>query len=682
MDVNEPIPNTSGRVPIKRQQKLADYRAEIAASTKMMEDDYHENWRRFITMYSDNLNFSSDPAVDSIDVPIGFANVNILRSALTVKHPKFTVNPRNLSSQLAATLAEEVINHDWYHNDFQDEIRKVTDDLLITGNGWIKVGYDLKTVGRRSEVTSLSTPVGPSTYDSYGVPGFDTEFDAVVDKANASLFSRPSMGADLPGRSAMAKMLRENGAVIMRDDCVMERVSVFDMLVDSSATSMKNIQWIAQRVPVRADLAEKNPNWTTRVRKQLKPGKKSISEEKDHSTKIKDAPNSSIHSGRPGGEKIEWVIVWEFYDLQEGTMCVFDDYMADDFLMEPKPMPYRFGHPFVHVGNYSVPDKFFHLGELERIETLQMEINKTHSALVNDRKGFQRKWMVREDYLNDDGSNSLSRVLRSDQDNLIASIPVKGQGIRMDDIIARVPSPNLDPALYSVGATLQNLMNEVSGISDFQRGQSGGGSTATEAAIINDGTMARMTEKQSKIEQLMRDTARKLLQLKMQYLKSEKMLRISLGKNPALKQRFTDAGVELGQEGEEDPTELFTSYTAEDIVGEYDLIVEAGSSTAFNETQRRRSIQEMLATVGPFLQMGKIDVDALLTYVLRFGFGIPNATDFIKVEEPAPSPAGLPGGVVEPGMGGGIPTGVPSVAGGVMQPGGGPPLSASQPPPY
>ena len=47
-------------------------------------------------------------------------------------------------------------------------------------------------------------------------------------------------------------------------------------------------------------------------------------------------------------------------------------------------------------------------------------------------------------------------------------------------------------------------------------------------------------------------------------------------------------------------------------------------------SQRRRSIQEMLATVGPFLQMGKIDVDALLTYVLRFGFGIPNASEFHK----------------------------------------------------
>ena len=146
MDVNEPIPNTSGRVPIKRQQKLADYRAEIAASTKMMEDDYHENWRRFITMYSDNLNFSSDPAVDSIDVPIGFANVNILRSALTVKHPKFTASASEpVDRSLAATLCRRGrINHGTGITT-TSRMRSVrsTDDLLITGNGWIKVGYQL-----------------------------------------------------------------------------------------------------------------------------------------------------------------------------------------------------------------------------------------------------------------------------------------------------------------------------------------------------------------------------------------------------------------------------------------------------------------------------------------------------------------------------------------------------------
>ena len=700
MDANELIPAPSGRVPVKRQQKLADYRAEISASQHQMEEKkYHEKWRRFIQMYEANLNYSTDPAVDSIDVPIAFANVNILRSALTVNHPKFTASPRNLQSHLAATLCEEIVNWEWYHNDIQDEIRRTTDDLLITGNGFIKVGYQLDTYGKRSDVGQLASPapMGGIDYAAFEQPGYNKEFDKTVEGAAQVLNSRAAMGSDLPSRSAMAKQLREQGSIIVKDDCVVERVSVFDMLVDSTATSMKNLQWIAQRVPVRSDVAQNTKNWAPRIRKQLRAGQKSIAEDpEDEGFNARyNSPNSSISQGRPGGEKIEWVIVWEFYDLQEGTMCVFDDNMADDFLVEPQPMPFKFGHPFIHIGNYSVPDKFWHIGDLERIETLQMEINKTHSALVNDRKGFQRKWMVREDYLTDAGPNSLSEVLRSEDDNLIASIPIKGQGVRMEDIISRVPSPALDPALYSVGSKLQNLMNEVSGISDFQRGASGGGGTATEAAIINDGTLARMKEKQGKLEHLMRDVARRLVQLKMQYMKSEKMLRISLGANPQSAEKLRNAGVDLKGANSQDPTELFTSYTAKDIQGEYDVIVEAGSSTAFNESQRRRSIQEMLATVGPFLQMGKIDVDALLTYVLRFGFGIPNASEFMVGT--APEPAGPQGGMVEPGAGpgGGLPpdlmammqgqggpAGVPSVAGGVLQPSGGVPQSAAQPPPY
>ncbi len=81
MDVNAPIPSvSSGKVPIGRQQKLADYRAEIGSAKEDMEegDGYHENWRRFIGMYERNINTSNDPAVDSIDGPIGLAHVNIL----------------------------------------------------------------------------------------------------------------------------------------------------------------------------------------------------------------------------------------------------------------------------------------------------------------------------------------------------------------------------------------------------------------------------------------------------------------------------------------------------------------------------------------------------------------------------------------------------------------------------
>jgi hypothetical protein len=195
-----------------------------------------------------------------------------------------------------------------------------------------------------------------------------------------------------------------------------------------------------------------------------------------------------------------------------------------------------------------------------------------------------------------------------------------------------------------------------------------------------------MKEKQGKVEKFMRDTARRVVQLKQQYQKSEKALRISLGDNPQAVQKLSDAGVDLeAATGVANPSELFTTYTSEDIRGEYDLIVEAGSSTAFNESQRRRSIQEMLATIGPFLQLGKIDVDALLTYVLQFGFGIPNAMDFLKKEEPAQQ---QPGGTPYGGPGGpppqqGLPpggAGVASVPGGILPPSGGVPESASAPP--
>ena len=59
------------------------YKAEIsAAKREMKRKGYHEKWRRLKDMYGKNRE-SVTPNRHEIDVPIGFANGNVIRSALT-----------------------------------------------------------------------------------------------------------------------------------------------------------------------------------------------------------------------------------------------------------------------------------------------------------------------------------------------------------------------------------------------------------------------------------------------------------------------------------------------------------------------------------------------------------------------------------------------------------------------
>ena len=59
-----------------------------------------------------------------------------------------------------------------------------------------------------------------------------------------------------------------------------------------------------------------------------------------------------------------------------------DDATSDDdggFLIKPKEMPYASGHPFEMIRNFEVPDHFYPIGDVEQIESLQLELNETRT---------------------------------------------------------------------------------------------------------------------------------------------------------------------------------------------------------------------------------------------------------------------------------------------------------------
>ena len=655
----------------EKRDLLAMYKAEIAAAKQQLQiDNRHETWRRLKDMYGKNRE-SATANRHEIDVPIGFANGNVIRSALTVRNPKFTVTSRVEQNHQKAMLCEQVVNYEWQHRSHQDEVRAAVNDLIIFGHCWLKAGYRVTPfdAGDLNVEFPAAPPGVKYNYAEFAKPNFNSSFDELVKKSRGPL-TQMVVADDfnyIPSREELARQVREEGGIILEDRSTLERVSPFDMLVDPSATSLSRAQWVAQRVPVRIDQAQKRKDWKAAAREELGEGQKSLVDRPDGL-----APDNNGGLEGPNaegkGQRIKWAIVWEFYDLTEGTWCVFADDSAEHFLRDPEQMPYHFGHPFIFRNNFNVPDEFYGIGELERIESLQIELNVARTDLINDRKRFRQKWMVNRKYVSqEDGKQGLFSVLTSDEDNLIALVDPKNNE-PLDGIVRPLVPSQVDPQLYNVSATVISDINEVTGVTDYQRG---GGAlaaqTATEASIINDGAQSRMREKQSIVESLMKEAAKRLLQLTQQFMSRERTLRIGLGTSEGMRMR---RGIEAqGGALPAELEELYVPYTAEDIRGAFDLMIEPGSSTAFNETQRRRSVNEMMAGIGAMAQgfpqiLEMVDVEKLIEYYLRYGFSIPNASQFIKApaqEQP------LPGGVQAQ-----LP-GINSAMGGIQQPNGGVP---------
>jgi len=189
-----------GNVPQQWSDRLASYRNEIGAAKRFMEQrKYHKKWQHFVRIYSENTQKTSDANVDAIDVAITFANVNVQRSALTVNNPKFTINPRNFKSAPSAAVCEEVMNYEWYHNNYQDQIKTAVDDFLIMGNSWLKTRYVTTQIKPEGDVDFSGYGTG-FDYGAFEAPGFRQTFDKTLEAATKMISQNPA-GPKQPVRS-------------------------------------------------------------------------------------------------------------------------------------------------------------------------------------------------------------------------------------------------------------------------------------------------------------------------------------------------------------------------------------------------------------------------------------------------------------------------------------------------
>jgi hypothetical protein len=604
-----------------QEYRLSECRDKIAFCRRYRQNkDLSGTWNRMVDMYRGLQWGSTDrDDQDAVVVNMAYAICNVVQSSVTTQYPKFIVSPTTMGHDAQAVIAEAVLNYLWRHYDFQDQFRLAVKDFVIMGHGWLKVGwrYHEKTYTRQ-----------PST----------DEMQGQLDQANAELTQVAASPVGLPEAGEMPtptdlEEVQHTGPIqdieVTDDDPFVERVSPFDVYVDPEATLPTNVRWIAQRIVRTLDEVHNDPMYDSRARNKVSA---------DLSMTV-DRDDTRRDDYQYDGDDTERVTVWEFYDIAQDSWCIFTE-SGEGFLRKPEPMPYSYGHPFVMFRNYEIPDEFYPMGEIEQIVPLQEEINKTRTQAVDARKNFIRKFIARTSFLNDRNR----QAIQSDRDGEI--ILVDDDNAPLQEVLAPAPSLSFDPNIYNLHSNqVQQDLQTVTGLSDYQFGQMPDTRRlATEASIVEGATNARSSFKLAQIEKVLSVVGRHLLMVCQQYLEATKVARIA------------------GPGGE-----MLFEFTAEDIEGEYDLAVEAGSTQPQNDQLRRQDAMALFNTLAPF--MGTvIDPTEAIRYLLQQGFDLPNTERFF-IQQAPPQP-GMPG---QPGLPGG--TGPPAPGG----PGGGPGMPAGAP---
>lgn len=563
---------------ISNQELITKYRDKIEQSRRWRrEENFDKTWKRMVDMYR-GKQFLGNSDQDRMLINDAFATINVIWPSVSVNHPKITVNARRYEDAPKAIVTEEVVNYWWKHYECQSEFRRSVKDMLIIGHGWLKTGY------RFVEKTE------------------DEQYDTADELASP-------------------ESITESEIIITEDRPFVERISPFDVFVDADATSISDMRWIAQRIRRPIIDVKKDKRYNAQARREAAPS---------HYTKWGQDGSMPRRS-----EKAEdgYVEIWEFYDIDRGTISIFCD-GSDKFLVNPTEIPFAFGHPFVMLRNYEIPEHFYPMGELEAIEPLQMELNETRTQMMNHRKRFSRKWLYKESAFDAEGRSALE----SDEDNVLVPV-ISEEGL--GGVVAPMPAVVSPPEFYNQSSLITNDIDRISGISEYARGALPEiRRTATEAGIIQDAANARASDKLAIIEKAIADAARRLVMLAQQYMTGEQAVRVA-GK---------------------DATNVWVEFDRDYIQGEFDFDVEAGSTQPVNESFRRQMALQVVDAMAPFAQAGILDMAKLATYVLEKGFGIKSAAGFIMAPPPAPEMPVAPEQPVAPEM----PIGMPPEMGGML----------------
>ena len=570
---------------LSKAERLKRYRNRLNHAKRWREEHgYDATWYRMLDLYKGKHFPAGLEDEDRIAINIAFSTINVIFPSITVNHPGIEVMANKVEDEDRAIISQAVINYWWRHYDFRSPFRRAAKDFLTVGHGWVKVGYKFEEVPAELSDSEKSA-----------------QMEEMIAQADSYAMTNPEMAAELPTDEEISASLPSTKTVVTEDRPTLERVSPFDMFVDPEATCMEDARWIAQRIVRPIEDVRHDQRYNYGARRSAK------------ADAVISSDWLSPEQKRKMDGDIDRVTVWEYYDLVADRMCVFAE-GADDFLIDPVKMPYAFGHPYEFIANYEVPDEFYPIGDLEMVEAPQQELNKTRSQMMNHRKKYGRKYLYRASALGPEGRQGLE----SNEDNI--AIEVIDDNLPLQDVIMPVPITPMSGDLYQYSQIIETDMDKVSGVNEYARGSTPEvRRTATEAAMIQDASNARSADKLALIEISIGRIARKVLQLAQQYMTGQQAARI------------------VGAEGQQ----FWFEYTHEDIEGEFDFIVEGGSTQPNNETQRRQQAVAMMNSLAPLVG-SVIDPAALAKHVLQHGFGVKSPGKFLMQQQPPPPVPGDP----------------------------------------
>lgn len=303
-------------------------------------------------------------------------------------------------------------------------------------------------------------------------------------------------------------------------------------------------------------------------------------------------------------DDIKFGVIYEIWDAEEKKIRLIGEGIEDRYLEDPKPWPeYQDEFPFLDYWDFWVPDSAYPMSAIAPWEAQILEEMILLAQAMNHAKRWNRQLFVRNGSIDD---NALDKFERGDDG---AVIPVNGQ--MEDGSFKFADFGPLPTDFYLLMDRLQAIKRNINGQPEFVRGGVTKTNTRTigELQLMQAGTRSREDRKIDRLETHLENIARHLIAHFDANFDLEETSKV-VGDTPeevikALGDKF-------------DPVTRTVKFTPEDIKGEYDVEVKAGSTLPMDKMTRMKVFEIILTTVAQVTSRGPMSpfMNALIQNIL------------------------------------------------------------------
>lgn len=509
-------------------------------------------WKRYIDEYKNEWGFlQKNASIPIIPINLIYAYTKTEIARLYFRDPWITVNPKRVEDIGSAQIAEQIVNYTWGELSLKGEIKKALLESILVGHSYVKVGYaaEFGTVESQPEVSEKRGP------------------------------GRPKKVSEI-----------ETSEFIKSENVFAYHVPYSDIIFDPSATfpCTHNARWMAHKIikPLRAIKKSGIYDHTD----LLKTSSKTDDDKAGYDTSGNDT--------RRLDRDIRSATLYEIYDLDHMKVITVSPGCPKKLNEIDYPEYLSGGFPFSMLAFNPVPGEVFPLSDVACQEGLAIEMTKIVAIWINHLKRHNRQIFVEPDLFTPEELNKF----KDGNDGAI----IKANGPIADKyFIPQYPPVQSDS--YQIYNEVYKLHQIVSGQTPADQGGQAKVPTRTlgELRLQMMGGHARADEKVDVLEDFIAEIGRKLLGIMQKKYDLPKITRIvgprsvqqkisgSLPGRPSAQQQLP-GGAPNPLAGKSMTTDFSFSWNRQDILGDMDVDVVAGSTVPMDKESNLEVMEKMI----------------------------------------------------------------------------------------